>query len=144
MIITVDTNVIFSALYSSKGASHQILNLIVDEKLILAITNQVYLEYYDVLSRGENLEKLNLSLTEVQDFLDYLLLLAQKYNVYYLLRPNLIDEDDNKIMECAFTSNSEYLVTSNISDFTSGQLSGFNFEILKPGDFYRNWRNYNE
>ena len=31
MIITLDTNVLFSALYSSKGASHQILRLIIEK-----------------------------------------------------------------------------------------------------------------
>jgi len=142
MIITVDTNVIFSALYSNSGASHQILNLIVEEKLILAITNQVYLEYYDVLSRKENLIKLNLTIDAVQDFIDYLLLLAQKHKVYYLLRPNLIDENDNIFMECAFTSNSNFLITSNIRDFMSGELSDFMFDIQTPGDFYKNWRNH--
>jgi len=140
MIVTVDTNVIFSALYSNTGASHQILNLIVEEKIVLAITNQIYLEYYDVLTRSENLEKLNLTREGIQDFIDYLLLLARKYEVYYLLRPNLIDENDNIFMECAFVSNSEYLVTSNIRDFMSGELLGFGFDIITPGDFYRNWR----
>jgi predicted nucleic acid-binding protein len=39
MTITVDTNVIFSALYSRLGASHHILRLILQEKVALAISS---------------------------------------------------------------------------------------------------------
>lgn len=144
MIVTVDTNVIFAALYSKAGASHRILELILDEKLKLALSVQVYFEYYDVLVRSENLEKLNLSKNEVEDVLDLLALLAQKHSIYYLLRPNLIDEKDNLFVECAFASNSEYMITSNVRDFKGGELKGFRFRVLTPGDFYRLWRQEHE
>jgi hypothetical protein len=45
----------------------------------------------------------------VEDVLDLLALLAKKHNIYFLLRPNLIDEKDNIFCECAFASDSEYL-----------------------------------
>ena len=137
MIITVDTNVIFSALYSNKGASHLIVKMIIDEKIKLAVSPQIYFEYYDVLMREENLKLLNLSEKEVEDFLDLLALLAQKHSIYYLLRPNLPDENDNIFMECAFASNSDYLVTSNIRDFKQGELKGFGFRIMTPKEFYK-------
>jgi len=70
MIITADTNVIFSALYSNKGASHLIVKMIIDEKIKLAVSPQVYFEYYAVLMRKENLQLLNLSVKEVENFLD--------------------------------------------------------------------------
>jgi predicted nucleic acid-binding protein len=50
MVITLDTNVLLAALISSNGASHLILRLILDEKLKLALTTQLLLEYDDVLS----------------------------------------------------------------------------------------------
>jgi putative PIN family toxin of toxin-antitoxin system len=89
MIVTVDTNVIFSALYSNLGASHQILRLILDEKIKLALSPQIYFEYYDVLVREENLAKINLTVEEIEEILDLLALLAQKHSIYFLLRPNL-------------------------------------------------------
>ncbi len=139
MIVTVDTNVIFSALYSSKGASHQILRLVLAEKIKLALSPQVYFEYYDVLVRAENLVKLNLTIEEVENILDLLALLAQKHSIYFLLRPNLVDEKDNMIAECAFASKSKYLITSNVRDFKSGELKGFEFQIITPGEFYKLW-----
>ncbi|MFQ5641247.1 MAG: putative toxin-antitoxin system toxin component, PIN family [bacterium] len=140
----MDTNVIFSALYSKMGASHCILELILDEKLKLALSAQVYFEYYDVLTRNENLNKFGLSLDEVEDVLDLVALLAQKHAIYFLLRPNLIDEKDNQFVECAFASRSEYLITSNIRDFISGELKGFKFKVITPGDFYKYWRQEHE
>ena len=131
----MDTNVIFSALYSTKGASHYILRLILDEKIKLAISPQIYFEYYDVLTRKENLKKLSMSASEIEDILDLLALLAQKHSIYFLLRPNLADENDNMVCECAFASNSQYLITSNIKDFRGGELKGFAFKLATPRDF---------
>ncbi len=140
MIVTVDTNVIYSALFSNLGASHRILRLILDEKVNLALSPPIFLEYYDVLSREETLAKLNLSINEIEDILDLLVLLAKKQSIYFLLRPNLIDEKDNIFFECAFTSNSEYLLTSNVRHFKTSELKGFNFKISTPEDFYKLWK----
>lgn len=144
MIVTIDTNVIYSGLYSSKGASHFILKLILDEKLKLAVSTQTYFEYYDVLTRIKTLERLNLSNEEIEDFLDLLALLSQKQSIYFLLRPNLPDENDNIFVECAFASNSEYLITSNIKDFKNSELGGFKFKLITPGQFYKLWGEQNE
>lgn len=139
MVVTIDTNVIYSGLYSKKGASHFILNLILDEKLKLAVSTQTYFEYYDVLTRKETLKNLNLSIEEIEDFLDLLALLSQKHSIYYLLRPNLPDEKDNMFVECAFASNSEYLITSNIKDFKNSELGGFMYQLVTPRQFYKLW-----
>lgn len=136
MIVTVDTNVIYSALYSNSGASHQILKLILDEKLDLALSPPVFLEYYDVLSRDETLSRLSLSKSEIEDVLDLLVLLAKRQDIYYLLRPNLFDEKDNIFYECAFASNSQFLITSNIRHLKSSELRGFKFQIITPKEFY--------
>ncbi|MEW6619563.1 MAG: putative toxin-antitoxin system toxin component, PIN family [bacterium] len=140
MIITVDTNVIYSALYSKSGASNYILQLILQEEIKLALSLQTYLEYYDVLTREKNLKVLNLTVSEVEDTLDLLAALSQKHSIYFLLRPNLIDEKDNIFMECAFASNSDYLITSNVKDFKKGELKGFRFKIVTPNEFYKQWR----
>ena len=140
MIITLDTNILFTALHSSSGASHQILKLIIDEKLQVAISTPVYFEYYDVLTRADILGKINLTFQEVEDVLDLVALLAKKYSIYFLLRPNLSDEKDNIFVECAFASNSQFIITSNIRDFEKAELKGFSFQIVTPSDFLKIWR----
>ena len=144
MIVTIDTNVLFSALNSSKGASHQILRLIINEELEFAVSPSTYFEYYDVLTRPENLNEFNLNIDEIEDILDLLALLAKKHNIYFLQRPNLIDEKDNIFIECAFASNSNFLITSNIKDFKYGELKYTSFKILTPSEFIKYWRNKDE
>jgi len=143
-IITMDTNVLVAALISNLGASHYILRLILEEKIKLALTPAVYFEYYDVLTRKEILAKTHLSIEEVENILDLLALLAKKHAVYFLLRPNLFDEKDNLICECAFASQSNYLMTSNIKDFISGELKAFRFQVITPKDFCQLWRLHDE
>lgn len=144
MIITIDTNVIFAALNSSQGASNQILKLVVNEKIQFALSPSTYFEYYDVLTRPENLIKFNLSISEIEDILDLLALLAKKHQIYFLQRPNLTDEKDNIFIECAFASNSDFLVTSNVKDFKSGELKFRSFQIITPSEFLKYWRSKNE
>jgi len=146
MIVTIDTNVLLAGLISQSGVSYQILRLIVKEKITLALSTQVLLEYDDVLKRKEILKLTKLKIEQVEDILDLLALLAQKNNIYYRLRPNLRDENDNLFIECAFASNSDYLLTSNIRDINSGELKGFKFEALTltPKDFYQIWRKEHE
>jgi putative PIN family toxin of toxin-antitoxin system len=141
MVVTMDTNVLLAALISQSGASHKILSLIIDEAINLALSTQVLLEYDDVLKREEILKLTRLETEEIEDMLDLLALLAQKQNIYYRLRPNLRDEEDNLFVECAFASNTDYLITSNIRDFNSGDLKGFRFKVITPKDFYQMWRN---
>ena len=144
MLITIDTNTLLAGLISQSGASHQILKLITNEKITLALSTQVLLEYDDVLKRNEILKLTRLNQGQVEDVLDLLSLLAQQNNIYYRLRPNLRDEKDNLFIECAFASNSNYLLTSNIRDFNSGELKGFKFKVLTPKDFYQMWRKEHE
>ena len=141
MIITIDTNILIAALLSKNGASHQTLRLIISEKIRLALSTNVLLEYDDVTKREEILKKSKFTKEQIEDLLDLLALLAHKHEIYFRLRPNLNDEGDNLFVECAFASNSEYLVTSNTRDFENGELKGFGFNAVTPKQFYQMWRN---
>jgi len=144
MVVTLDTNVILAALLSQAGSSHRILNLIIEDKLNVALSTPVVLEYEDVLKRKEMLKKLNLAYGDIENLLDLLVMLSDKQAIFYRLRPNLFDENDNLFVECAFTSNSSYLVTSNVRDFRRSELKSHPFKVITPGDFYYLWRNEHE
>ena len=60
--------------------------------------------------------------------------------VYFLLRPNLKDESDNMVFECAANFGAEAIVTHNVRDFRDPELKGYGIEILKPGEFLRRIR----
>lgn len=144
MIVTIDTNTLIAALLSKNGASHQILRLIITEKLKLALSTNVLLEYDAVTKREEILKKSKFKKEQIEDVLDLLALLAHKHEIYFRLRPNLADEKDNLFVECAFTSNSEYLITSNVRDFKNAELKGFGFGVVTPKQFYQMWRENHE
>ena len=98
----------------------------------------------DELKRFFIIASADLSHSEVDDVLDLLILLAKKHAIYFRLRPNLTDEGDNLIFECAFSSNSDYLVTSNVRDFKNAEWRGVRFETLTPAQFCQQWRSYHE
>ena len=138
--ITLDTSALYQALHSKRGAAYQILQLIGRRELALALTVPVFFEYQDVLLRPESLKDLGLTHENVDALLDMLVLVGETYSVSYLLRPNLPDEGDNIFVECAFVSRSEYLITSNIRDFSRGELQGMSFTVCTPSSFYATWR----
>ncbi|MDW7739266.1 MAG: putative toxin-antitoxin system toxin component, PIN family [Bacillota bacterium] len=145
MIITVDTNVIYQALYSNKGASHQILKLIRDEKVQLALSVPVFLEYCEVLQRNKTLIETGLSIENIQAILDLLALTGLEKRISFLFRPNLFDETDNKFIELALASQSEYLITANVKHYKSNnELHYYRLRVVTPGDFIKLWRQNDE
>ncbi len=145
MRVTVDTNIIFQALYSSTGASHQILKMIRTGELSLAISIPVFKEYQDVLKRKRSLDFIGKTEEEIDTVLEFIALVAEPFVMNYLWRPNLKDEKDNIFAELAFNSGSEFLITKNIRDFTIGnELKLESFEVITPGDLLSRWRRDNE
>jgi len=145
MRVTVDTNIIFQALYSSTGASHQILKMIRTGELSLAISIPVFKEYQDVLKRKRSLDFIRKTEEDIDIVLEFIALVAEPFVMNYLWRPNLTDEKDNIFAELAFNSGSEYLITKNIRDFSIGnELKLESFEVITPGDFLSMWRRNNE
>ena len=144
MIITVDTNVMYQALHSSNGASFQILQLLRKGNFKLAISHAVLCEYEDVLSRPKSLVEFGLKRSDIAKFLRYIAYISEKHDPRFLFRPNLKDENDNMFVELAIVSQSRYLITSNIKDFISGELTFNNFKLLTPTDFLILWRKYYE
>jgi putative PIN family toxin of toxin-antitoxin system len=140
MLLTVDTNVLFMGLYSSKGASFRILEFIRQGHVQLALSVPVFTEYQDVLRRPSSLKTLELSTQDVENFLDGLSLLAFPFDIHYLMRPNLQDENDNMFVDLAFASSSDFLVTANIRDFSKGnQLKFDGFKVVTPKELVSAW-----
>ena len=133
MNIVIDTNVIWSGLYSSKGNSFRLLSLLSAEKRILKIHISVplILEYEDVLKREDS--GLELSNSDVDDFLDYICKIAEKHDIFYLWRPFLPDPKDDHILELAFNSKSNYIVTYNTKDFK--EISKLGIKAVRPDEF---------
>jgi putative PIN family toxin of toxin-antitoxin system len=141
MKITLDTNIIYQALYSQSGASHAILRLIRAGEIQMALSIPVFEEYRDVLSRSKTQSELKLSEEEAEVVLDFIALIGVATPIRYLWRPNLRDENDNIFVELAVASGSEYLITRNIRDYTVGaELRFDSFRVMPPNEFMKEWR----
>jgi putative PIN family toxin of toxin-antitoxin system len=91
--IVIDTNVLVSAL-SSKSNYHWLLELLLEEKFDLYITDEILFEYEEVL-------KAKYSDSVATNFLAALKELPSVYFTHVYFRWNLIsDADDNKFVDC--------------------------------------------
>jgi len=120
--VVIDTNVLFAGLYSSRGASHQVLRLIDAEIITPIISVALLFEYEDVLKRESTF--LQLSPEKIDVILDNLCALGIFQKVYFLWRPYLKDPKDDHILELAVASRTHWIVTHNLKDFAGSQRFG--------------------
>ena len=106
----IDTNVLVSAL-SSKSQYHWLVEMLLEEKLELYVTEEILLEYEEVLKSKYSDRVAS----------NFLLALRELPNVIYsrvYFRWNLIsDPDDNKFVDCYIASGAQYLL-SHDTDFS--------------------------
>ena len=136
MKIILDTSCVFSGLYSSSGASYQILSLVAKGLIIPILSNPLIYEYEDVLKR--KCEKLELSLDEIDQFLNGICAVGVQKEVSFMWRPQLRDADDEHILELAVVSEAKVIVTHNVRDFSGAER--FGITIYQPSEFLTYWR----
>lgn len=141
MLVTLDTNILYQALKSKVGASHFIVQKLRTRDIQIALSVPVFHEYEDVLTRDRSLKDFGLELGDVEKFLRFLAYISRTYEIYFLLRPNLKDENDNMLVELAVTSQSDYLITSNVRDFEDAELKFDQLRVVTPSEFVKRWRN---
>jgi putative PIN family toxin of toxin-antitoxin system len=129
----IDTNVLFAGLYSSTGASHQILRLIDNALIVPLLSTALLFEYEDVLLRSQ--EELRLSNRAVEDVLDAMCLKGESRRIHFLWRPRLSDPKDDHVLELAVAASGADVVTHNRKDFAGAEA--FGVRILTPAELLR-------
>ena len=137
--VALDTNVLFSALVSPRGASYQILSLVIEDELICTATPALWAEYEEQLSAERFRALTPLSPREVDDVLDYLAAIVEPAYNDYVWRGLLPDEDDAIVVETAFNGRADVLITFNTDHFEAIR-DRVPFLIQRPGEFLNNWR----
>ena len=127
----MDTNVLFAGLYSSTGASFQILRLVDSGKIKPVISTTLLFEYEDVLKREQTI--LELSHEQVDIVLNNICALSNYQKIYFLWRPYLTDSKDDHILEVAVASKTKIIVTHNLKDFKG--VEKFGIKAITPGNF---------
>jgi uncharacterized protein len=118
MRLVIDTNV-FVASLSSHSMFHWLIDALIDEKFDLFISNEVVLEYEEILKRkypytvAENFIR---SLNELPN--------VQKIEVHYQWNIIYADPDDNKFVDLAIAANADFIISNDK-----------HFNILNQTDF---------
>ena len=144
MLITLDTNVLYQALNSTKGASFYILQQVRERHIQIALSIPLFNEYEDVLKRENSLKSFGLEISDIDKFLRFIAYVGKTFETYYLFRPNLKDEKDNMLVELVVTSQSDYLVTNNVKDFRNAELKFDQLNVVTPSEFVKIWRSKDE
>ncbi|MCP4195710.1 MAG: putative toxin-antitoxin system toxin component, PIN family [Proteobacteria bacterium] len=126
--VIMDTNVLFAGLYSSTGASHQVLRFIDSGRIKPVISVTLLFEYEDVLRR--NCEKLQISDRQIDVILDNLCALSDFQKIYFLWRPYLRDPKDDHVLEVAVASQTQRIITHNLKDFEGSEK--FGIQAISP------------
>lgn len=126
--IVLDTNVLYAGLYSSKGASYKVLQMIDEDKLKPVISITLLFEYEDILKRNQG--GLGLSSLEIEKILDYFCMRSEHQKIYFLWRPFLPDPKDDHLLELAIASGTKFIVTHNTKDFKG--LEKFSIKSVTP------------
>ncbi len=136
MLLVLDTDVIVAAMRSPGGASAELLRMARVGSISIGVTVALALEYEAVCLRGEHIEASGLQPSEVQNFVNAVIAIAQPIAVHYRWRPQLRDPSDEMVLEAAVNSGADALLTFNIRHFASASAA-FSLKISRPGDFLR-------
>lgn len=135
----LDTDVIVAAMRSPSGGSAAVLRLLDEGLGALLLTPDLMFEYEVVCQRPEHRDAAGLSVAEVDIFLQALADMAVPVERFFVLRPQLHDPDDEKVLEAAFNGRARALVTFNKRHY--GDVPGrFGIEVFNPGEMLRRLR----
>jgi len=126
-----DTNVVYAALWSSRGASRLLLRRVLGGQLTLHLTVPLLLEYNEVLVRERR--AIGVTHSDVTVLLAALAEAGRWHEVHYLWRPFVDDPDDAHVLEAAMAAGCPNPAAFNTKDFTQAPMLGV--RALTPSDF---------
>ena len=126
--VVLDTNVLLTALKSSRGTSFRLLSMLETDRFQLHVSTPLVAEYESVLKRG----LLVLTPQQIDDVVDFMCARAIQHKIYYLWRPVLKDPGDDFLLELAVKANAR-IIAWNVADFKRAQPLGV--LVQTPRDF---------
>lgn len=129
MKVVPDTNILISATMWKNSVSNRLLKRLVEEDIELFSSQEILEEYRKVLKRDFKYED-----DKINEIIIELLLYIQIIEIKEKLDIVKDDPDDNKILECALTSNSKYIISYDNHLLKLKEFKGI--KILKPEEFF--------
>lgn len=132
----MDTDAIVAAMRSPHGGSAWLLTLARQNKVQLAATVPLAIEYEAVCSRPEHVAAAGLTSADLAVFLDGVIALMEPTPVWFLWRPQLRDPGDEMVLEAAVNANAQAIVGFNRRDFGAA-IERFGISFMNPADVLR-------
>lgn len=136
MRIVVDTNVFVGACLGT-GAANAVIRRSLQGDAVPLMGNTLFAEYEDVLERDDLFANCRLDRDEREELFDIFVSCCEWVRVYFQWRPNLRDEADNHLIELTVAGGARFLVTRNLRDVASGELTFPNINIVSPEHFLK-------
>jgi putative PIN family toxin of toxin-antitoxin system len=127
----MDTNILYAALRSRRGASFQVLDALWRREWTLVLSNTVLTEYEEILKRES--AALGLTLERINKLLDALCSLADRRHLSESWLPVLTDPDDESLVHLSVEAQAGRLVTHNIRHLAPARKLGVT--VLEPKEF---------
>lgn len=127
--VTFDTNILISSTLWKNSVSRKLLDKLILQSKEIFITKEILEEYCKVLKRD-----FNLSEEEIKEKAELILSLTKI--IIPLTRIDVVKEDstDNKILECAFESRSDYIISYDQHLLKMKEYK--NIKIIKPEEAF--------
>ena len=106
MKVTVDTNFLISATQWDYSVAHKLLKKFILSNAIIFTTQDILDEIVEVLERDFEYSK-----NEAKNIIEKILLFAKLIETKQKMDIIKDDPDDNKVIECAIESSSDYIIT---------------------------------
>ncbi|MEW5815286.1 MAG: putative toxin-antitoxin system toxin component, PIN family [Spirochaetota bacterium] len=140
MRVIFDTCVWVAAIRSRRGASFALLSEIPHKRFQFGVSVPLFLEYREKLFETESIGHTPLNQKQIEAILSALAHYGVEVPIYFHLRPNLMDENDNMVFECAANFGASAIITHNVKDFLTPELEGYEIDIITPGQFIKKIR----
>ena len=127
MRLTADTNFLISAIQWDNSIAHKLLIKLLEKNIEIFITKEIMKEFSKVLKRD-----FRYSPEEIIKIIEKIILFVSFIETTSKIDVVKEDIDDNKILECAIDSNSEYTLTYDKHLLKLKEFQGI--KIIKPDE----------
>ena len=128
MKVTVDTNFLISATQWDYSVAHKLLKKLILSDAKIFTTQNILDETVEVLERDFEYNK-----NEAKNIVEKILLFAKLIEPKQKVEVIKEDPDDNKIIECAIESSSDYIITYDKHLLKLKEYKGI--KIITPEEF---------
>lgn len=133
MKVVLDTNVLLQVL-GRFSPYHKIWESFLNEEIILCTSNEILLEYEEILKQKASFVIADLFLKTIE-FSNNVI----KKDPFYKLQLITNDSDDNKFVDCAFATQANFIVTNDAHFKELLNITFPKIPIISLDDFYKNF-----